>query len=131
MRSVSVTPVDWGLAPASFFARPAATALAGRGVFVLFVSAVGVGGVTPRALRWRSGKGRATRATGGGGSTARMPRPSRLRFCACFGAVRAARATGGGGSTAGMPRPSQLHFCACFDAARGAGVGWGRAAVSV
>ena len=129
--------MDWGLAPASFFARPAATAPAGRGVLVLFVSAVGVGGVTPRALRWRSGKGRAALATRGGGSTARMPRSSRLRFCACFGAVRAvravraARATEGGGSTAGMPRPSQLRFCACFGAARVAGVGWGRAAVSV
>ena len=62
---------------------------------MLFVLAVGVGGVTPRALRWRSGNGRAARVTGGGGSTARMPRPSQLRFCACFGGVRGAGATGG------------------------------------
>ena len=115
-RSVSATPVDWGLARVSFFARPAATAPAGREVLVLFVSAVDVGGVTPRALRWRSGNGPATRTTGGGGSTARIPRPSRLRFCALFGAVRAARATGGGGSAARMPRPSRLR--PCFGAVR-------------
>ena len=29
-----------------------------------------------------------------------------------------------------MPCPSRLRFCACFGAVRGAGVGWGQAAVS-
>ena len=45
-RLVSATPVDWGLAPALLFACPAATVPVGRGFLVLFVSAVGVGGVT-------------------------------------------------------------------------------------
>ena len=55
VHSVSATPVDWGLAPASFFSRPTSMAPGGGGVLVLFVSAVGVGGVTLRALHWRSG----------------------------------------------------------------------------
>ena len=54
-----MAPVDLGLAPVLFFARPAAMAPAGRGILVLFVSVVGVGGVMPQALRCRRGNGRA------------------------------------------------------------------------